>query len=128
MSTYHGSFIFTRRSPRVIAELPADFQILSPNEDIERYSLNIKSLSGGGLSFLSPVPLPIGTEIEMTVNDLTGQITFNAEVTWTEKVGDFQNRKFKCGLKFTHISDEDLSKIYHIVTGNLENGSSSTSI
>lgn len=119
MSTYQGSFIFTRRAPRVIAELPADFRILTPNNVIERYSLKIKSLSGGGISFLSPVPLTVGTEIEMTLYKLTVPITFTAEVTWTEKVGDFQTERFKCGLKFTQISDEDLADIYQIVTSTL---------
>jgi hypothetical protein len=121
MSTYQGSFIFTRRSPRVIAELPADFRILTPNNDIERFSLKIKTLSGGGISFLSPVPLIVGTEIEMTLYKLSVPITFTAEVTWTEKVGDFQNERFRCGLKFTQISAEDLANIYQIVTSYLGN-------
>ena len=126
MSTYQGSFIFTKRSPRVIAELPADFRILIPNNDMDRYSLKIKSLSGGGISFLSPVLLTVGTEIEMTLYKVTVPITFTAEVTWTEKLGDFQTERFKYGLKFTQISDEDLANIYQIVASYLDNTHSSS--
>jgi hypothetical protein len=126
MSTYQGSFIFTKRSPRVIAELPADFRILMPNNDREQYSLKIKTLSGGGISFLSPVLLTVGTEIEMTLYKVTVPITFTAEVTWTEKLGDFQVERFKCGLKFTQISDEDLANIYQIVVSYLDNTNSSS--
>ena len=119
MSTYQGSFVYTRRSTRIAAELPADFRIHLPNKDLERYSLNIKSLSGGGLSFLSPVPLPIGTQIEMTLYDLTVQIIFTAEVIWIEKATDFKTKTHKCGLKFTRISDEDLAHFYRIVMSSL---------
>lgn len=119
MSSYQGSFVYTRRSPRIATELPADFRILLPNKDLERYSLKIKTLSGGGLSFLSPVPLSIGTQIEMMLYDLTVQIIFTAEVTWIENAPDPATKAFRCGLKFTHISDEDLAHIYRIVTNSL---------
>ena len=119
MSSYKGSFVYTRRSPRIAAELPADFHILLPNKDLERYSLKIETLSGGGLSFLSPVPLSVGTQIEMTLFDLTVQIIFTAEVTWIDNPPDPNTKTFRCGLKFTHISDEDLAHIYRIVTNNL---------
>lgn len=121
MSTYKGSFVYTRRSPRVTAELPADFHILSRDnhKEVDRYSINIKTLSGGGLSFVSPVPLSVGTQIEMTLYDLTVQIIFTAEVTWIDNASDLKNKMFRCGLKFTHISDEDLAHIYRIVTNYL---------
>jgi c-di-GMP-binding flagellar brake protein YcgR len=119
MSAYQSSFVYTRRSPRIAAELPADFRILLPNKDLERYSLKIKTLSGGGLSFLSPLLLSVGTQIEMMLYDLTVQIIFTAEVTWIDNVLDSKTKAFRCGLKFTHISDEDLARIYRIVTNSL---------
>jgi c-di-GMP-binding flagellar brake protein YcgR len=126
MISLHGLQDFKRRYPRVKLPLPADFRILLPNKDIEQYSLNIKSLSYGGLSFISPVPLKVGTPVEMTIFNFMDQITFSAEVTWTKKVPESQTPNFKCGLKFAQISDENLVKIYHIVNSYLANPNPST--
>lgn len=69
--------------------------------------------------FISPFPLNTGTEIEMTVYDLAMQIHFIAKVIWTEKVLDKPASRYKCGLVFTEISDENLVEINRILSSNL---------
>jgi hypothetical protein len=126
MISLHGLQDYKRRYPRVKLPLPADLRILLPNKDPEQYSLNIKSLGYGGLSFISPVTLKVGTPVEMTIFNFMDQITFGAEVTWTKKVPESKTPNFNVGLKFTQISDEDMVKIHHIVNSNLTNPNPST--
>jgi hypothetical protein len=121
MSSYQGLFVYTKRSQRINVEFPADFQIVWPKKNLKKIPLNIKSLSGGGVSIISPLPLSVGTQIEMTLYNFAVIITLTAEVIWVEKVKDSQGGKFKCGLTFTQISDEDLVHIYHFVCKSLGN-------
>jgi uncharacterized membrane protein len=121
MSTTSGSIVYSRRHPRVNVELPADFRILLPNKDLDRHSQNIKSVSGGGLMFISPVPLTIGTRLEMTIYNFIVQINFIAEVIWIQKVLDAKPSQFKYGLMFSQISDENLVQISRILNSNIPN-------
>lgn len=126
MISLHGLQDYKRRYPRVKLPLPADFRILLPDRELEQYSLNIKSLSYGGLSFVSSVPLKVGTPVKMTLFNFMDQITFAAEVTWTKRVPESRTSDMNVGLKFTQISDENLVMVHHIVNSHLTHSDPST--
>ena len=115
MSVYQSSFVYTRKSPRIPLELTADIRVILPGKGLEHLSLNIKYLSDGGLSFLSPILLPVGTQVEMTLYDLRLRINFTAKVIWINQAPYSENNTYRCGLEITHISDEDSLKIHCIV-------------
>jgi len=85
---------------------------------MDRHSHNIKSLGGGGLMFISPVPLNIGTRLEMTIFNFMVQINFIAEVIWTRKVTEPKPSQFQYGVIFSEISDENLVEISRILNSN----------
>jgi hypothetical protein len=126
MISLHGLQDYKRRYPRVKLPLPMDLRILLPNKEPDQYSLNIKSLGYGGLSFISPVPIKVGTSVEITIFNFMDEITFGAEVTWTKKTPESKKPNFNVGLKFTQISDENMVKIHQIVNSNLTNPNLST--
>ena len=115
MKSKQGSLIYARNYPRINVEIPVNFRILLSEKELEGLSQTIENLSAGGLMFASPVPLTIGTRLEMKFKGSTGQIIFTAQVTWTEPVFENQTSKFKCGLMFTEISDENMVQIYQIL-------------
>ena len=70
--------------------------------------------------FISPFPLNVGTRIEMTVYNFAVQIHFIAEIIWTQKVLEKPASRYKCGLVFSQISDDDLVQINRILNSNIQ--------
>ena len=110
-----GSIEYDRRYPRVNLELKADFRILLPQNEKDRFELQTKSLGGGGLMFLSPVKLSSGTRVEIRLFYYAHVIQFIAEVVWTEQLVGTETADFKCGLEYVKISQDDLLNIHQIL-------------
>jgi len=121
MPGYTGSVIYHRRAhPRANLELQADFRILLPEKpsEQERRKTRTQTLGGGGLMFISPVPLSLGTKLEMRLFYMTFILEFVAEVVWLEQLVGNETEEFKCGLHYVDISDGDLAYIHYILYSN----------
>jgi len=66
----------------------------------------------GGMRVYSDHPLKIGQclEIELFLPDNT-HLTCNVEVRWLQPVTGDQSANYDVGLKFLHISEEDLLRL-----------------
>ena len=111
-----GTIEFTRKHPRIRIELRAEFVISDcEKESSQRESAVIKILGGGGVMLISPEPLSEGTLVDMKVYFECAEMTFKAEVVWTELQLERNQKEFRCGLKFHAIADDDLLYIQHVV-------------
>jgi PilZ domain-containing protein len=114
-----------RKYPRVNVKLRADSRIRLPDMNPEWFSPNITNLGGGGLTFDFPTIFPLGTLLQMHLFCNTDEIDLVGKVIWTNKIGDFRNITFNCGIMYTNISQDNQAKINRIVsvhvggTGNL---------
>ena len=95
-----GYTIWKRKFPRVDLEMKGDFQILMPDRDRDHHSGRIKTLGGGGMMMISPLPLSEGTPLQVTILLPPDPITLNARVVWAEPAGKEAGSGFKVGLKF----------------------------
>lgn len=121
MSPYTGSVVYHRRAhPRANLELQADFRILLPDKplDQDRQKAKTQTVGGGGLMFVSPVPLSLGTKLEMRLFYTTFILEFIAEVVWIEQLVGNETADFKCGLQYVDIADGDLAYIHYILYSN----------
>lgn len=121
MPGYTGSVLYHRRAhPRANLELQADFRIVSSEQpaDQERQKTKTRTLGGGGLMFISPVPLSLGSRLDMRLFYMTFILEFVAEVVWIEQLVGNETGEFKCGLQYVDISDGDLAYIHYILYSN----------
>ena len=111
-----GTLEFVRKHARINLELLAIFSVAGPNEkSSKKESVLIRTLGGGGVMFLSPIPLKEGTLVDMTAFFEFSAIPFLAEVVWTEMNVERKQKEFRCGLKFRSIGDDDLLFIHHFL-------------
>ena len=114
-----------RKFPRVNVNLRADSRIRLPDSNPEWFSPNITNLGGGGLAFDFPTSFPAGTELQMHLFCNTDEIDLVGKVIWTDKIDEFRNITFNCGIMYSNISQDNLAKINRILsvqignTGNL---------
>jgi hypothetical protein len=123
MAGYSGSVLYHRRAhPRANLELQADFRILLPDHPTEesRQKAKTETVGGGGLMFVSPVVLSLGTRLEMRLFYMTFVLEFIAEVVWIEQLVGNETDEFKCGLRYVDIADGDLAYIHYILYSNQE--------
>jgi hypothetical protein len=123
MAGYSGSVLYHRRAhPRANLELQADFRILLPDQPAEesRRKARTETVGGGGLMFVSPVALSLGTRLEMRLFYMTFVLEFVAEVVWIEQLVGNETDDFKCGLRYVDIADGDLAYIHYILYSNQE--------
>ena len=115
---------YYRKYPRVNMELGADFKVVFPSENRaqEKLTTMVETLGGGGLMFVSPIPLSPGIQIDMRLYYDTRVIPIVAEVVWTEPEAETENNRFRCGLEFTFISRDDLLHIHDILFKQLNQG------
>jgi len=113
---------FIRNHPRLNIDMLAYYQIFVNGRYEKRVPLFLKTLGKGGLMFLSPIPLSVGKELQMRFHYYSKLIEFTAIGVWSEKVLKRNSLLFKNGASFANISNDNLSRIDHIInihTGNL---------
>jgi PilZ domain-containing protein len=104
-----------RRFPRVNLNLTAEIRTRFPDQNYDQFPVSIRSLNYGGLSFFSPVPFKVGMPVEITMYNFMDHIYFSAEITSIKNIAESATPNYKCGLKFTQLSDENRVKIHDIV-------------
>jgi c-di-GMP-binding flagellar brake protein YcgR len=95
-----------RRHRRIIA--PVQWQLA----DLTSLLNPLVNIGLGGMRVYSDRPLKIGQclEIELFLPDNT-RLVCNAEVRWLRSVTGDQSANYDVGLKFLHISEEDLLRL-----------------
>ncbi|MFI5305079.1 MAG: PilZ domain-containing protein [Nitrospiria bacterium] len=111
-----------RNSARINLEIQAAVSITPPGKRFsEMVSVSIKSLGGGGIMIISPILLREGSLVKTTLFFQSSEISFMAEVVWTDKKsGKKEQKEFRMGLKFRSISDNDLLYIQNFVLKQLQ--------
>lgn len=95
--------------------------LLDRKKEKERLSPQVKTLGGGGLTFVHTAALSVGTELQMRLHYYTDEIDLIGRVVWINKVENERETEFKCGLKYTAISEDNLARINHILNIHLGN-------
>lgn len=83
-----------------------------------RFEARAYDISIGGLGLLTKYFLPKGLLLEMEIEgapfDLKERITVKGEVTHCKNI---EVHKYKCGIRFTEMSDENIKVIAKLVAG-----------
>jgi hypothetical protein len=110
-----GSTIWKRKYPRVNLEMKGDFSLLLPEMDKERIPAEVKTLGGGGIMFISPLPLSIGTPLRVRIFHWANVVKFTSRVVWSEPIVKKESTGFQNGVQFEQISNETLVQIRNIM-------------
>jgi hypothetical protein len=110
-----GSTIWKRKYPRVNLEMKGDFSLLLPEMDKERIPAEVKTLGGGGIMFISSLPLSIGTPLQVRLFHWANVVKFTSKVVWSEPIVDKDSTGFQNGLQFEKISNESLIQIRNMM-------------
>lgn len=108
-----------RVHPRVVIDLKSDFQVLQSQKTGEtsphRVDSMAKTLGTGGLMFVSNVPLPVGTKVDMKIHYYSIIIEFVAEVVWTKEEEGFGTSEYFCGSRYSAISYDNMTHVQNIL-------------
>jgi hypothetical protein len=119
MSGQKTDDIKKRAHPRVPVDLKTNFQVLQLRKEGEsspqRIDSMAKTLGAGGLMFVSNVPLPVGTKVDMKIHYYTITVEFVAEVVWTREEAGFGSSEYYCGSRYSAISYDNLTHIQNIL-------------
>ena len=110
-----GATMWKRKYPRVNLEMRGDFSLILPDMEKEKIAAQIKTLGGGGLMFVSPVPLSIGTALQFRIFYWANVIKFTTRIVWSEPDVNPESTQFKNGGKFEDISNETMIQIRNIM-------------
>ncbi|MHB8481525.1 MAG: PilZ domain-containing protein [Nitrospiria bacterium] len=118
----HGQSDFEgkRQHPRVNVDLKTDFKILSPKNgqnfpEGELEISNTRTLSEGGILFVSRVPLNVGAKVDIRLYFYSLAIEFVAEIVWVKEHAAFGASEYFCGSKFSTISDDNFFHLRNIL-------------
>lgn len=107
---------FTREFPRVSTTLDSDLRMLDPAKKFaDRVPTQTRTLGGGGVMLVSPVPLKAGAKIETRLFYYSLVIEFTGKVVWSETVEKFGRQDHYAGVKFQEILPEYLGHIQNII-------------
>ena len=108
-----------RAHPRVDVDLRSDFWVLKPKREKgtlpQRFDSVAKTLGTGGLMFVSGVPLPVGTKVDMKLHYYSITVEFVAEVVWTREETGFGHAEYYCGSRYSAISYDNLTHVQNIL-------------
>jgi type IV pilus assembly protein PilZ len=81
-----------------------------------------RNISVGGMFVETPLPPPVGTEVEfeLALVPLGVTIAGRGEVVWTRPSADPDSGGF--GLRFVEISPEDRQLVFQLVDGYIQTG------
>lgn len=102
-----------RRHPRVDFQIPAEYQVLLPEEGKNKVSFQTENISIGGLMFYSYARIEIGTHLLICLHVDNNPIEFSAKVVWITEWPNPENtnKAFAIGLQYFKITSEAISKI-----------------
>jgi len=107
-----------RRYPRVLIDLPVDFQMSDKPKIVPGLVTN---LSKAGLLIQTLIDMPIGTKINIKVLFPKGFGVANfravAEIIWKDGCLWEDWEGYQYGLKFIHISNEDCLNLTLVLCG-----------
>lgn len=125
LSGQQADDIKKRAHPRVAVDLKTDFQVLQfrkeGNFSPERVVSMAKTLGTGGLMFISNVPLPVGTKVDMKIHYYSITVEFVAEVVWTKEEAGFGASEYFCGSQYSAISYDNMTHIRNILKSHQVN-------
>ena len=105
-----------RKHPRVNMELPLEYRALDAPI---LYGAMVVNVSESGLLVHSVKDLPIGTKLNIAVLFPRGLEFSNfevlAEIVWKDIYREENREKYKFGLKFISISEEDQQKLKQLL-------------
>jgi hypothetical protein len=105
-----------RKHPRVNMELPLEYRVLDAPHP---HGAMVVNASESGLLVHSVKDLPIGTKLNIAVLFPNGLEFSNfevlAEIVWKDKYWEENREKYKFGLKFVLISEEDQEKLKQLL-------------
>ena len=108
-----------RTHPRVAVDLKTDFQVLQlkkmEEKSPQRVDSMAKTLGTGGLMFVSNIPLPVGTKVDMKIHYYSITIEFVAEVVWIKEEAGFGTTEYFCGSRYSAISYDNMTHIQNIL-------------
>ena len=110
-----GTTIWKRKYPRVKLEMNGDFSLLLPEMDKERTPAEIKTLGGGGIMFISSIPLSVGTPLQMRLFHWANVVKFTSRVVWSDPIVENDSTGFQNGVQFEQITNESLIQIRNIM-------------
>lgn len=110
-----GTTIWKRKYPRVNLEMRGDFSLLLQDMEKERVPTQIKTLGGGGMMFISPMPLSLGTPLQIRLFHWANVVKLNSKVVWSEPVVENDSTEFRNGVQFDQISNEAMIQIRNIM-------------
>jgi len=102
-----------RKHPRVNKNIKGDYRLVLPEERKERLPLETETISGGGLMFLSSIPIKEGAHLEFRLFIKERPIEFTAQAVWTNEQPGLNNKQpvYATGLRFNIITQEDITKL-----------------
>jgi hypothetical protein len=102
-----------RRHPRVDVHIPAEYQILLPEEGKNKVSFETENISIGGLMFYSYARIKTGTYLLIRLHVDNNPIEFSAKVAWITEWPNPEDPKkaFAIGLQYFKITSDAISKI-----------------
>jgi c-di-GMP-binding flagellar brake protein YcgR len=105
-----------RKHPRVNIDLPLEYRALDAPHLHGAIVINI---SESGLLVDSVKNLPIGTQLNIAVlfpkEFELDHFEILAEIVWKDKYWEENLEKYKFGLKFLHLSEEDQQKLNQVL-------------
>ncbi len=105
-----------RKYPRVNIDCPLEYRVLDAPH---LHGAIVVNASESGLLINSVNDLPIGTKLTIAVLFSKGLEFSNfkvlAEIVWKDKYWEENRERYKFGLKFVHISEEDQQKLKQLL-------------
>ena len=105
-----------RKHPRVNIDCPLEYRVLDAPHLHGAMAVNA---SESGLLIHSVKDLPIGTKLTIAVLFSKGLEFSNfevlAEIVWKDKYLEENRERYKFGLKFLHLSEEDHQKLKQLL-------------
>ena len=106
-----------RRSPRSLINLPLEYQVMNAPH---AHGGLVANMSDSGLLIHSVRKIDIGTKLNIAVLFPKGYQLANfevvAEVVWKDYYREADWEGYQYGLKFTHMSGEDHSKLKELLS------------
>ena len=95
---------YYQRSP---VEMPASYSVVGSGE--LTHEATVINISAGGFCFYAQHALPIGTEVELSVNlKAKEKINISVKTAWSKKIGDTGD--FMIGVKIDDAAGTDMEK------------------
>ena len=105
-----------RKHPRVNIDLPLEYRV---SDAPHLHGAIVVNASESGLLIHSVKDLPIGTKLTIAVLFSKGlefsNFEVSAEIVWKDKYWEENRERYKFGLKFLHLSEEDHQKLKQLL-------------